>query len=845
MEVCDLWKDFYFDVFRERSPTKDECSAFFESTLGIECNVSLACLEMNFPTQETVDQNEFNALGFYFSCGERRDIAMCKLRGVARCVRCHILRAMWTFIVSDDDSFSANCNNCRGDTNVLVSESRITYIIDVDLLENGLCGINKIMDIHFENYSAARRMERPLEGVIFGSGLVHVLTEGEEGGETSKAVANFMTHLQKIECYRYIRSGGNSGTAKRFYCCQRMRAVKEPTESAFNPLPTERLRVRQSKKQYLCGGIVSFSFGCSKMRVKVRHEAHHGGPASSRTLSKETVQRIQALTQSGMSPFQILNTIRAEGVEVALYNDVYNVWLKSFSSRYKKHADPIQSSLLYMEASGELEQICVLEEPFAMGCVTKIGEHIVTNWRVEEVFIDSTFKTNKNKLELFALIASCMGVGFPIAYFLLEAGTGNGLRNREESLTLFLTNVASRFPDLKPTFFFTDKEQAQISAIKNAFSLCPSLCLWHVKRAIMRKIADAVKKGESNLAVPDQNRVLEMIDLHYFRSSVFMSQTQEELYSVACGELISLFSTTTEYEILRYLRHNWYDEDSWSLWGRRNTKKVAISRTTMKVESHWSVLKRLYLLPFNRPRVDLLIHIIDVTLMRKFWCDYKSLMAGEKKPFWWKMFVKSWKKCAATAINNNYYTCLESHFCSCKSWQRSQYFFCKHLIASKPCPTYRQVRLNRSPPFLIIDINPDRVRANIDDEEVTSEMGAEKEGTACVTANADEDEVTTEVGGPANESTSSPLMAVSAITTTPDSTGPSIYHAVDKVLKCSAWFNSHVIDLSTHAAGHRQLEYIETHILPRLETYKTNVERSTNGRKTPRTWERNDTIYLP
>lgn len=110
-------------------------------------------------------------------------------------------------------------------------------------------------------------------------------------------------------------------------------------------------------------------------------------------------------------------------------------------------------------------------------------------------------------------------VGIPLSYFLLDAGTGNGLKSREESLTFFLKNLTSQFENLSPTFFFTDQEVAQIHAIESVFGIYPSLCIWHIKRAIKRKIGGLRKSGASMLDSAGENKLLSIIDNHYFRST--------------------------------------------------------------------------------------------------------------------------------------------------------------------------------------------------------------------------------------------------------------------------------------------------------------------------------------
>lgn len=57
-----------------------------------------------------------------------------------------------------------------------------------------------------------------------------------------------------------------------------------------------------------------------------------------------------------------------------------------------------------------------------LGVFTDFGANIVSRYRVEEMFIDFTFKTNLNKLELLCVMLFCFDPGVPLAYFVLELG---------------------------------------------------------------------------------------------------------------------------------------------------------------------------------------------------------------------------------------------------------------------------------------------------------------------------------------------------------------------------------------------------------------------------------------
>lgn len=58
--------------------------------------------------------------------------------------------------------------------------------------------------------------------------------------------------------------------------------------------------------------------------------------------------------------------------------------------------------------------------------MTNTGWKVVNLNRVGKVLIDSTYNTNKQKLELFEVMGFCFGIGFPIIYFI--GGCYNGIK---------------------------------------------------------------------------------------------------------------------------------------------------------------------------------------------------------------------------------------------------------------------------------------------------------------------------------------------------------------------------------------------------------------------------------
>lgn len=66
------------------------------------------------------------------------------------------------------------------------------------------------------------------------------------------------------------------------------------------------------------------------------------------------------------------------------------------------------------------------------------------------------------------------------------------------------------------------------------------------------------------------------------------------------------------------MRRNWYDAVHERLWRRRHSSIIAIIRTTVMEEAHWEVLKRYKLMQYSHLRLDLLVHMIEIYMKRKY-----------------------------------------------------------------------------------------------------------------------------------------------------------------------------------------------------------------------------------
>lgn len=130
--------------------------------------------------------------------------------------------------------------------------------------------------------------------------------------------------------------------------------------------------------------------------------------------------------------------------------------------------------------------------------------------------MDATYKTNRYGHELYAIIASVDGVGFPVAYMFVniqQATDNSQLKTR--AIATFCTKLKQT--GFEPKYFFTDKDMAQINAIEDAFGddTKVSLCLWHMQRSIEKKLASQIQRSVTSYFPGEAQRDFDFVDPNF------------------------------------------------------------------------------------------------------------------------------------------------------------------------------------------------------------------------------------------------------------------------------------------------------------------------------------------
>jgi len=127
-------------------------------------------------------------------------------------------------------------------------------------------------------------------------------------------------------------------------------------------------------------------------------------------------------------------------------------------------------------------------------------------------------KTNALGFELYSVIGQSDGAGFALAYLLINSSTKKIDGIRTNILAEFFNQLQNR--GLKYLqFFLSDKDFAQITAAQSIWSnIKIQLCLWHIKKALKKKLADNTPPKTINYSSYSAHEAFNFIDIEFYPS---------------------------------------------------------------------------------------------------------------------------------------------------------------------------------------------------------------------------------------------------------------------------------------------------------------------------------------
>ena len=811
---------FHDELVEKHFPSIEACA--HSIALAVQADAALVmdalkCLDLE--EQDEVDENMF--LDTYLTyltdptCpSEKVGRSLC----TSICERCKRLCLAKDFLCDESASLRFHCYRCRRKPAACLVPPFIYSRCD------GHLDSTFIGEAHRMNLDAAE---------VLGKGLdcAYICTPfGSNGIKNDKEALKSI--FEKVEGVRYILDKVGKHTT-RWVCSQRAdtKRRKKQSASVSSSHPQLKRRKRESSKTEDCHGSMSIKVSSGRMFVFLSRDYVHERLATSKKLSKPLLEEIERAALNGKTPFDIVTELSKSSSEIFTRSQVYYRWNEAIQKRYKRSDDVKKSARELLRESSEFDEIFVQEEPFAIGFTCRFAAEVCENFDIAEAHIDSTYKTNSSKFELFGVLGSFLGSGFPVAYLFLEAGQGDAAYSQRKcAIRDFLKCLKQRMKDFSPSFFFTDKDFGQIGAIHEIYGVLSCLCLWHVIKSVRRKMSDLSSDG-SLITKGQRTEVIRMITAHFNSHPYLFGETEtiSSLYVKNWQEASAFCKINGLHTLEKYLWENWYRWERYVIWGRRNNFAVPLTRTNMKIEAHWSLIKRVYLVHNNRPRVDFIIYVLQEQLLPRVRRDHKMLLTGAKKPRWWFDFVSEWKKASSKTINDIYLTSNECWRCSCPAFLTGRFFFCKHLVRGRSPPEYRELIRNRAPPFLEFRRDAGRY---------IPEIGSELRNSLQV---------------------KSSVKASEDILNLADHDSIEHYPAADEcrsMVSILKWMGNHVAGLSETEAGRKQLVHFRDKVLrmesneakdlfSRLNKYRKEIERTDRQLTMQKTFSHPHTVYYP
>lgn len=138
---------------------------------------------------------------------------------------------------------------------------------------------------------------------------------------------------------------------------------------------------------------------------------------------------------------------------------------------------------------------------------------------VQEFYIDSTYKTNRQNHELFVVLANVNGAGYPVAYLLVDTTRAppDATTPKTVIITDFLRSLSAA--GMNPQFMFSDKDAAQMRAIETVFeNHTLRLCIWHMLKAVGQKLSQTKSQRPPHYNLPALMQRFEFIEEDFFPS---------------------------------------------------------------------------------------------------------------------------------------------------------------------------------------------------------------------------------------------------------------------------------------------------------------------------------------
>ncbi|KAJ7509255.1 hypothetical protein B0H11DRAFT_2216952 [Mycena galericulata] len=380
-------------------------------------------------------------------------------------------------------------------------------------------------------------------------------------------------------------------------------------------------------------------------------------------MDEEIKQVIEEMKNSTASA--VWDRILRENPDTELtQKQVYAHWARLNESVWKLDPDQVKSATMLLERlDGEKIEIIPVQKEPGIEAISFSFINILRDFgdQIEEVAMDSTWKTNALGHELYGLVGEANGQSLPVSFMFIgnsddSAETGG----KERTLRHLIRHVGSHCKNIM--FTGSDKETIEITGPPAAYdprvahrtfdfidtTWAPGVSSGWLEDGVseedaeMERPADEedegheppptclppvfiLKTGDSRIPIwpnppavtksalpifcPKEHRkiILEKFRTHFHQHPEIPMGDEEgtflsaaEIHHGATQDMYQYCFENDLAQVWAYMWNRWYTSKQWCLWARAACKAIPRLKTTMVVESLWKHLKHRDLAQFNR-----------------------------------------------------------------------------------------------------------------------------------------------------------------------------------------------------------------------------------------------------
>ncbi|KAH6869450.1 hypothetical protein BKA70DRAFT_1131763, partial [Coprinopsis sp. MPI-PUGE-AT-0042] len=308
---------------------------------------------------------------------------------------------------------------------------------------------------------------------------VQRLVDEKEGD--LKAVSDALSELVWSETrYRYVcvpalyprTKGTHLPLYLTYHCSQLRNRQKKPRKSKVEGV---KHRDKLQMITFACDGwlIITLSPSSNVASVRLKHCDDHI-PYWRVDIPEETQQFIRKNCHRSLEDIWG-DIIQESPIPSFTRRAVSHLWHEINSQKWKRDSDELKSAKILIEEASDPSKVddprfrvtpVKLPELEGFKAIAFVLPHFMKTYgdSMRELSLDSTWKTNGNNYECYAILGEVQGSGCPLGYLLVLSSSGEA--GGKEKYIACLLNHIKKFWNLSPIVTLTDKDWSEINACR-------------------------------------------------------------------------------------------------------------------------------------------------------------------------------------------------------------------------------------------------------------------------------------------------------------------------------------------------------------------------------------------